>query len=195
MSMMATGGNFGQAMTPSLQRGKSKGGLTPYSMQQFSPEQMQLFQQSMQHVGPNSFLSRLAGGDQSQFEQLEAPALKQFSELQGNLASRFSGMGSGARRSSGFQNTMNQASSDFAQQLQSQRMGLQQQAIRDLMEMSSSLMGQRPYERFIIDKEKKKRGWGGGIGAALGGIGGFFAGGPAGALSGAQMGYGIGSKF
>ena len=52
---------------------------------------------------------------------MEAPALKQFSGLQGNLASRFSGMGSGARRSSGFQNTSNQAASDFAQQLQANK--------------------------------------------------------------------------
>jgi hypothetical protein len=168
MSMMATGTGLGSRMTPSLSRGKSKGGLTPYSMQQFTPEQMQLFQQSFGNLGPDSFLSKLAGGDQSQFDQLEAPALKQFSGIQGGLASRFSGMGSGARRSSGFQNTMNQAGSDFAQQLQSQRMGLQQQAIRDLMEMSGSLMGQRPYENGIVKKPPSfwERLLQGGLGAA-----------------------------
>ncbi len=142
-------------------------------IQNFTPEQMQLFQQLFSHVSPNSFTSRLASGDQDIFNQIEAPALRQFSGLQGNLASRFSGMGSsGGRRSSGFQNTMNQAGSDFAQDLQSRRQGLQSQAIKDLMGMSSDLLGQRPYEQFM--QPKKKSFWEqllGGGGNALGGIG------------------------
>jgi len=152
---MATGAGIGNRMTgftPDLIRGKSKGGLTPMATQQFTPEQMQLFQQTFGHLGPESFLSKLASGDQSMFEQLEAPALRQFSGLQGGLASRFSGMGSGARKSSGFQNTMNQASSDFAEQLQSQRMGLQRQALQDLMGMSNMLLQQRPYDQFVTEK-------------------------------------------
>lgn len=152
MSMLATGANTGNRMTPSLQRGKSKGNLTPFQMQQFTPEQMQLFQQMFSQVGPESYLSKLAGGDESAFQQLEAPALKQFGQLQSGLASRFSGMGSGARRSSGFQNVMGEATSDFAQQLQSQRMGLQRQAMQDLMGMSESLLGQRPYDQFVSEK-------------------------------------------
>ena len=120
------------------------------------------------------FANLLAGGDQSQFEQLEAPALKQFGALQGNIASRFSGMGAGARRSSGFQNTMNQATTDFAQQLQSQRMGLQQQAIRDLQGLSGSLLQQKPYEQFLTEKQtpfiqKLLEGLLGGAASAFGG--------------------------
>ena len=138
------GSSTGKDMVP---KGYQKG-----SLQQFTPEQMQLFQGLFGHLGSNSFLSKLAGGDQSQFEQMEAPALRQFGELQGNIASRFSGMGSGARRSSGFRNTMNQASSDFAQQLQANRMGLQRQALQDLMGFSSQLLGQRPNENFLVEK-------------------------------------------
>jgi hypothetical protein len=122
-------------------------------LQQFTPEQMQLFQQLFSNLGQGSFLSQLAGGEEGAFSQLEAPALRQFNSLQGNIASRFSGMGSGARRSSGFANTLNQATSDFAQQLQSQRLGLQQQALRDLMGFSESLLGQRPQERTLIKKQ------------------------------------------
>lgn len=115
-------------------------------VQNFTPEQMQIFQQMFSNVGPDSFLSRLAGGDQDIFNQIEAPALQQFSGLQGNLASRFSGMGGlGARRSSGFQNTANQAASDFALQLQGQRQALQQQALRDLANMSSDLLEKKPF--------------------------------------------------
>ena len=151
MPMSATGARSGgnrTGMKDIIPKGYQKG-----QMQQFTPEQMQLFQSMFGHLGPDSFLSKLAGGDQSQFEQLEAPALKQFGALQGNIASRFSGMGAGARRSSGFQNTMNQATTDFAQQLQSQRMGLQQQAIRDLQGLSGSLLQQKPYEQFITEKQ------------------------------------------
>jgi hypothetical protein len=123
-------------------------------LQQFTPEQMQLFQQMFGQLGPDSFLGRLAGGDQSMFEEMEAPAMRQFGQLQGGLASRFSGMGMGGQKSSGFQNTMNQAASDFAQQLQSQRLGLRNQAIQDLMGMSNQLLGQRPYEQFLTPKSK-----------------------------------------
>lgn len=142
-------------------------------LSQFSPEQMELFQQLFSHVGKDSFLSKLAGGDESTFAQMEAPALKQFGALQGGLASRFSGMGSGARRSSGFQNAANQAATDFAGQLQSQRMGLQRQAIQDLMGMSSQLLGQRPYEQFLTEKPQsflQQMGLGliGGVGQGLG---------------------------
>ncbi len=178
--------------------GKNKipSGYRSGQMAQYTPEQMQLFQQMFGNVGPDSFLSKLAGGDEDTFNQMEAPALKQFSSMQGNIASRFSGMGSGARRSSGFQNTVNQAGSDFAQQLQSNRQGLQQQAIKDLMGMSESLLGQRPYQQFILPKrQKESSGFGGLAGAGIGALGGFFAGGPAGALAGGQLGYGIGSAF
>lgn len=157
----ATGRNAGNMMTgnkvagspPSIKWGKSSGGYKSGQMQQFTPEQMQLFQQMFGHVGPGSFLSKLAGGDESMFKELEAPAFRQFQGLQGDLASRFSGMGMGARRGSGFANTMNQATSDFAQDLQAQRLGIRNQAIQDLMNMSNQLLGQRPYEQFVMKKD------------------------------------------
>jgi len=121
-------------------------------LQQFTPEQMQLFQSLFGNLGPDSYLSKLANGDESQFEQLEAPALRQLGGLQGGLASRFSGMGTGARRSSGHQLAQGQLASDFSQQLQSQRMGLQRQAMQDLMGFSNDLLNQRPYDRFVTEK-------------------------------------------
>lgn len=148
-------------MKEKIPSGYSKG-----SLQQFTPEQMQLFQQMFSHVGPDSFLSKLSGGDEGTFNQIEAPALKQFSALQGQLGSRFTGMGGGgnqaalgARNSSGFQNTANAATADFAGQLQSQRQGLQQQALQDLMGFSSNLLGQKPYQNFLTKKEHKEPFW------------------------------------
>jgi hypothetical protein len=171
----------------------------------FSPEQMDLFQHLFSHAGPESYLSRLAGGDESLFGEIEAPALRQFSGLQGNIASRFSqGGGSpggrqealGSRRSSGFQNTLGGAASDFALQLQSQRQGLQRQAIMDLMGLSSNLLGQKPYDTFVEEpRQRQSSGWGGFLGGALGGIGGLLTGGPAGIVPGAKLGYNAGSFF
>lgn len=138
-------GSTGRNIGGSGLRG-SGGNVSGYNrIPNFTPEMMQLFQSMFGDVGPESFLGRIASGDQEAFGQMEAPALRQFSELQGGLASRFSGMGMGGRHSSGFQNTANQAASNFAQDLQSKRMGLQSQAIKDLWGMKESLLSQKPY--------------------------------------------------
>lgn len=101
-----------------------------------------------------SQLAGMAGGDQSQFEQMEAPALRQFGALQGNIASRFSGMGSGARQSSGFQNTMGEAGASLAEQLASKRMGYQQQALQQLLGISESLLGRPTFQSGFVPKKK-----------------------------------------
>lgn len=148
-------------------------------LQQFNPEQMQLFQQLMGMMGPDSFLSKLAGGDQSMFEEMEAPAWRQLQEAQGGLASRFSGMGGGAmsaRKGSGFQNMANQQSQDFAMGLQSQRQQLQQQALMDMMNMGNMLMGQRPFEKFMTQKRQKQNPWADIMGALGGEIPGAITG-------------------
>jgi hypothetical protein len=148
----------------------------------WTPQQLQLFQNMFSQVSPESYTSRLAGGDQSLFQEMEQPAMRQFGELQGNIASRFSQGGGGpgamsSRRSSGFQNTMNQASSNFAQDLQSRRQDLQRQAISDLTGMSSELLGQNPYSYM----PKKSSFWeqlmgnlSGGAGQALGNYGSMY---------------------
>ncbi len=177
-------------------REKRPSGYSQYSINQYTPEQQGLHGQQFEHVGPESYTSRLASGDQSMFAEMEAPALRQFGELQGNIASRFSGMGMGSRNSSGFQNTMGAAASDFAQSLQAKRQELRRQAIMDLMGMSNQILGQRPQEKGLVQKgEKKSSGWGSIIGTGVGTVGGFLAGGPAGAITGAKLGYDVGSSF
>ncbi len=127
---------------------------------QFTKEQMKLFKSLFSGVKGSSQLGQLAQGDQSQFGQLEAPALQQFNQLQGGLASRFSGMGGlGARNSSGFQNTANSAAQDFASQLQSQRLGIQNQARNDLFGMSQSLLGQKPFQDVYTQNQPKEPGF------------------------------------
>lgn len=148
-------------------------------LQNFNKDQMGLFKSLFSHVGPDSYLSKLAGGDQSFFDQLEAPALRQFNQLQGNLASRFSqGAGQGSlssRHSSAFQNAQTQATSDFAQDLQSRRMELQRQAIRDLLGLSGDLLNQRPYEQFLTPQAPSfLQSLLGGIGSGGGQLGGML---------------------
>jgi hypothetical protein len=191
----AAGGNINNRSAGNFRGDKIPEGFNAGQLQQFTPDQMQLFQQLFSHAGPESYLSKLAGGDQSQFDQMEAPAWRQFQEAQGQLGSRFSQMSPGAmsaQRGSGFQNSAGQLGSDFAMQLQSNRQSLQRQAIQDLMGLSSTLLGQRPYDRFLQEKPQSQStalgGWGGALGAGIGGLGGFFAGGPAGAFAGANIG-------
>lgn len=179
--------------TGSMKRGGGTGDLIPKGyraaqMQQFSPEQMQLFQQLFSHVGPDSLLSGLAGGDESQFEEMEAPAHRQFQGQLGQLASRFSGMGTGGRHSSGFQNTATSAASNFTQDLMSNRQNLQRQALKDLMGLSSELLGQRPQERFLAKKQQKPDFWGNIVGKLAGEIPGAVASYATGGLSGAAQG-------
>lgn len=189
-------GNFNQ--TPSGYRSANKvpSGYKAGQLQQFTPEQMQLFSQLFGNVGPNSYLSKLAGGDEDVFRQIEAPALRQFGQLQGDLASRFSGMGMGSRKGSGFNIAANQATSDFAQDLAARRHDLQRQAIMDLMGISESLLGQRPYQNYLVPKQQKQgflqslfggapKETLGALGGGLqGAIGGGLSGGPWGALTG-----------
>jgi hypothetical protein len=153
-SSMATGSQLGaRTGGPKVNWGKSSGGFKTGQMQQFTPEQMQLFQQMFGHLGPDSFLGRLAGGDQSQFEEMEAPAWQDFQAGLGQLGSRFAGMGSGSMKSSGFKNTGTAAASQFAQQLQGNRMNVRNNAIESLMNMSNNLLQQKPYENFVTEKK------------------------------------------
>lgn len=170
-------------------------------LQQYTPEQLDLFHQLLGNLGPESNLGRFASGDESTFAQMEAPAMRQFSELLGGISNRFatgSGRGSlGTLKSSGFQNTGTAAASNFAQDLAAKRQELQRQALLDMFGLSNMLLNQRPYDRFLVEKPQKEQssGWGGLIGAGLGAAGGFFAGGPTGALYGANIGYKAGSSF
>lgn len=138
-------------------------------VQQFNPDQMKMLSQLLNQLGPDSFLAKIAGGDQSAFDEMEAPAKRQFAGTIGNLGSRFSGMGTGALKSSGFQNTANQAGMDFASQLQSNRSSMRMNAIRDLQSYGNALLQQRPTERGVYQKQQKQgMDWGSLIGQGAG---------------------------
>ena len=164
-------------------------------LQNYTPEQMDIFSRNQDLIGPNSNTARMAAGDESMFNQMEAPALKQFAGLQGGMASRFSQGGGGpgalsSRGSSGFQNNMNQAGQDFASQLQANRQNLMRQATMDLHTMSQQLLSNRPYERAIEEQEPDQGwDWGGTAGAVAGALPGIVTMNPALAASGGMAGY------
>ena len=163
--------------TPMISKLKGTG-YNQVQTPRLSPEQQQLFSHVM-GIGQKGItntvdqLSQRAGGGTPEYwEQQEAPAMRQFNELQGNLASRFSGMGSGARKSSGFQNIANSAASSFAEQLQSNRQGLQSDAMKQLLELYSNLIGTDTQDTaFFSDKQKKQPFWKELLGSGSQGIG------------------------
>ncbi len=184
----SSNGSYSNA--PHQVRDQDPEGYSSYKLNTYTDPQMQLHGQQFGQVAPNSYLSRLAAGDTSEFSQMEKPALQQFNALQGNIASRFSGMGMGSRNSSGFQNQMSAASQDFAGQLQANRAKMRQQAIMDLMGLSNQILGQRPYEKGLAQEPHEEQGkalggWGSVIGGVGGGIAGMYMGNP---MLGASLG-------
>lgn len=184
-------GSSGLAGPSGIKGNKIPKGYKQGQLQQFTPEQMKLFSQMFGTVAPDSYLSKLAGGDESTFQQMEAPAMRQFSELLGGLSSRFSagsGQGSlGNRKSSGFQNATTSAASNFAQDLAGRRQELQRQALMDMMGISQNLLGQRPYQQLLVQKQQKPSFWdkfGGLFGAGMGTLGSALSGGIIGGGSG-----------
>jgi hypothetical protein len=172
-------------------------------MPRFGPEQMQLYQHLLGASQPGAlkgteFLSRLAGGDPSQFEAMEKPAFRQYGQFLGQLGSRYAGQGMGGRLGSAFGLEATGAGASLAENLQAQRMGLQQQAIRDLLGMSRDLLSQSPYESFLSKPQEKRSWWQtalcGGLPIIGAGVGGYF-GGPAGAALGGQLGSAAGRAF
>lgn len=170
------------------------GGRQVQNVQRFTPEQMQLYNQMFTHVGPGSDLSRMASGDPRYYQDFTNQAMRDFSSTMGGMASRFSGMGSGGRHSSGFQLAGSQEASSLAEKLAMQRNQMQMNAMQQLMSMSNTLLGQQPYEQFAVKPQEQTPMWQkvlGGVAPVAGGAIGTYFGGPA----GGTMGYNIGSAF
>jgi hypothetical protein len=161
-------------------------GYSEAKTQKFTPEAIEMLQGLYGHLGPDSWINKMASGDQSAFDEMEAPAMKQFGDLMGGMASKFSGMGMGARKSSGFSNSGTAAASDFAQNLASKRQEMRSNALKDLMGMSHNLMNEQPYETSLVEKQKKETPWWQTGLTALAGAAGTAIGGP---LGGAAAGW------
>jgi hypothetical protein len=173
-------------------------GYAAGSLQQYDPEQMSLYKSLFGFAQPGGDLYERAMGSDKGFAPYEDYARRQFQEQTGEQASRFSGMGMGARRGSGFQNQATQGAQDFASNLAMQRQQLQRQALNDLRGLSGELLGYQPQENFLYKKEPKQSGWSKALGVGLpiaGAVAGGIFGGPAGAALGGQLGSTFASGF
>ena len=147
-------------MTFPMSTQKVKGtGYEALYMPTKDPRQMELYNQVSQALGPFlgksiSGLGQLAGGDQAAFQGLEAPAMRQYQQLLGDIGARYSGMGMGAQRSSAFQNQLTGAAGDLAERLQSQRLSLQQNAIQQLLGLYGNLIGTDLYDTQLIPRKQ-----------------------------------------
>lgn len=147
---------FPGAAGANIPRSNSSG----YNLRQtpnFSPDQMKLFQQLLGGLnkggglqGGIDYLGKLAGGDEEAFGQIEKPAYSAFQGLLGNIGSRFAG--AGAIGSSAFQNATSGAAQSLAENLGSQRHGIQMGALDKLLGLSDKLLGYKPNENFMEGK-------------------------------------------
>ena len=162
-----------------------------------SPEQMQFFTQLLQQLQGGTqygvdFLSKLAAGDEGLFEELEAPAYRNFEKTLGQIGTRFSHLGAGD--SSYMQNAVSGAGSELAQDLQAKRVEMRNNAINSLLNNSQQLLSKSPYDNVLIPN-KQGPDWGGLIGGVIGGGAGAYYGGLPGAKFGAGAGAAAGSEF
>jgi hypothetical protein len=169
----------------------SKSGYNVRQVSNYTPEMMKLFQGLVGKAQPGAtqgldYLSKLAGGDEAAFAQSEAPAYSAYNKALGQLGSRFASVG--ALNSSAFQNAGAGAAQSLAENLQSRRSDIQQNAIRSLLDYSGQLLGQRPYENLL--EEEGGFDWAG----LLGGLGGTALGSFLGPF-GSAIGGGLGQKF
>lgn len=111
--------------------------------------------------------SRLAGGDTSGFEQLEKPAMRQLQEqILPQVAQRYAGQG--IRGSSGLQTSLSSAAEKFGESLQSQRLGIQQQALNQLLGLGQQLLG-TPTEQNVLMRQPESI-WSQLLGSLVGGL-------------------------
>lgn len=163
------------------------------SFDNLSPEQKQRFQELIQQSGMSAgmqYLQGLASGDESTFAESEAPAMRQLGQMQGDLASRFSGMGMGGRRSSGFQNAVGSQAQQMAENLAAKRQGLRLNAIKDLMGLNTSLLGVQSKGNYWQNPSQKRS-----LVPGIAQLGGAAIGGLAGGSAGIEPGFNIGEKF
>jgi hypothetical protein len=171
-------------------------------MPRMSPEVMRMWQELSSSIGPGvkqslGDISTMAkGGTPEYWQQLEAPAKRDFGAIQGNIAARYGH--AGALKSSGFQNVMSGQARGLAESLQAQRLNLQQSARDQLLNLYTQLMGNDPYEMALVEKQKKPNYFNKIMQAGLpiaGGIAGGIFGGPSGAVMGADLGNTFGQYF
>lgn len=117
-----------------------------------------------------SNLQNILGGDEGTFESFFAPARRSFEQQTlPSIAERFTGLfGEGAQKSSAFGQQLGQAGKEFEEDIFSQRLGMQQDALSQLLSLLGPALSPRQYQYV---KPRKR-----GLLEILGGAGAQFAG-------------------
>lgn len=117
----------------------------------------------------------LAKGDSDMFDQLEAPAMRQFQQqIAPGIAQRYAGSGIGS--SSGMQNSIAGAGANLAENLQSQRMGLMERSMQNVLGLGDRLLGTPTQQFGLSQKENMMRDFMQMLGMAGGQMAGVFGG-------------------
>ncbi len=180
--------------------GLSGGSILPHnyeigSIQKFTPEQNKIHQYMGDLLGPSGYLSKIAGGDESFFQEMEAPALRQHQAITSGAGSRFGNLGLGNAKSGGF-SMPSSSFKDFAAALQANRTQQRMSAINSLMSGSNAYLSHKPTEKLLVPENDPLKYsklsstiFGAGGGALQGGAMGGWPGAILGGLYGAYQGY------
>jgi len=119
----------------------------------YSPQQEQLLgtaRSGLEQQLPMGLenLRKILGGDQESFESFFAPARRDFEQKTlPSIAERFTGMlGEGSQRSSAFGQQLGQAGKEFEEDIFSQRLGMQQGALQQLLQLLQPSLAPTQYE-------------------------------------------------
>jgi hypothetical protein len=138
-------------------------GYKSVQLPRLSPQQQELFSSVMGRGTPGitggiDQLSQLATGGTPEFwQQMEAPFWRDYEKGLGAIGTRFGQLEPGAmdaRRSSAFQHALTGHAGELAENLRSQRLGLQQNAIQQLLQLYGNLMGTQTFDSAFLPKKK-----------------------------------------
>lgn len=120
----------------------------------YGKNQLSMIDQILQNIkggmgGPNQDISQQQGyqhgndffnslfNDEGFFNKFEAPAMRQFEEMSGDLGNRFASMGSGGSTgSTGFRNLLGREAQNLSTNLAAQRGQMQQNAVPQMLQYS-----------------------------------------------------------
>jgi len=165
---------------PSIPGAKIPKGFGLYSLPAMGTDQKQIYdllKGQFQSGGPEVYqkLFGLAGGKSDLFEQLEVPALRQFQQvIAPEIAARYSG--SGISGSSGMQNAIAGAGANLAENLQSQRMGIMERSMQNVLGLGDRLLGTQTNQIGLYQKENLLRDIMQLLGSGASQIGGIYGG-------------------
>lgn len=160
----------------SIPSAKIPSGFKQFSLPTMSQDQKGIYDllrnQFMGHApGIYDQLGGLAKGQSPFFESLEAPAMRQFQQqIAPGIANRY--VGSGIKNSSGLNNSLASAGQGLAENLQSQRLGIQMNAISQLLGLGDLLLQTPTMQSGLVQKkpsfwQQLSGGLGQGVGSAF----------------------------